>query len=1090
MKTQIVDFAMRLFGRHTHHLAPLWLLLWLSPGLVQAATRTWTGGSPASSQWNYMSNWEGGQVPQNGDDLVFPAGAARLVNTNTYTDRRFRSITVSTNGYSIRGNSITLSNGISATYLMGLSTLHLPITLGASQTFQCSSVLGAFVVVGDIDLGGHTLTVQGDGSMHFDGVIGGLGDLTKEGSGSLWLGGAHMNTYRGVTRVNAGELYLNKSAAQALAIAQLIIGDGVGAATEAQVWLRQDDQFGVVFVTVNSDGWLNLYDFDDFVSGVTLDGGAVSSDAGTLTVAEVTVSSSGGTVSGKLAVESAPRTFEVASGGNLLVNAVISGGGGITKTGGGFLTLQGSNTYSGQTVVSEGFVEVHSDTGLGSTNGETWLQPAGTLRLVSATVAGELLECDGGRLQAIGANSGWTGPVTLTSSNTIDVPNAGQLLTLSGLISGSGGFTKAGNGVLRLSGSEGNNYDGDTLVRSGTLELGKTAGTGVAIRRGRLTIGDGIGGSSADVVRFIENNQLWSTVPVTIASSGLLDLNGHADTVGALTFLGGRATSGAAGGMLYLANTVTATNGHGTLQGNVTVASTRTFNAAEVSGANLYVQAIVTGSGGLTKTGPGHLYLSSSNSYQGLTTITAGRIYADHDFALGATNEATVVQDGAALVLRNDTHIGQEALTLNGNGQGSLGALASIYGSNSWTGPITLASPTRLTTLQTYDYLHLSGAIDGTGGITLEGAGTVVFSGANANTFSGNTVVNGGTLLLDKTVTDGAVRGPLRIGNDAGGAGADIVRLGRANQIANATDVVVSSSGLFDLNGYFDRINAVTGHGTISLGSGHLVAGHSDSSFRFDGLIFGTGYLWKVGAGTWTLTADNTYSGTTRIETGTLLIKGSQQGSDVDVLAAGWLGGTGVVGQITSQGQVAPGGSTGRLRAANTQLSSGSTFAVELNGPVLATGYDQLDLKGTADLTGATLAVSLGYLPAVGDSFTILNNDGTDAVTGTFAGLPNGASLTVSNATFRINYDGGTGNDVVLRVTKVTPIEPLRIISWKTSGGDLELRWTGGVPFYVVERKTAVANGTWSAVTVPMRETNTNLPVDASAAFFRVKGGN
>jgi hypothetical protein len=55
-----------------------------------------------------------------------------------------------------------------------------------------------------------------------------------------------------------------------------------------------------------------------------------------------------------------------------------------------------------------------------------------------------------------------------------------------------------------------------------------------------------------------------------------------------------------------------------------------------------------------------------------------------------------------------------------------------------------------------------------------------------------------------------------------------------------------------------------------------------------------------------------------------------------------------------------------------------------------------------------------GFTPSPGLSFVLINNDGSDAVSGTFNGLPQGAYFTVSGQTFRINYTGGTGNDVVL----------------------------------------------------------------------------
>ena len=82
-----------------------------------------------------------------------------------------------------------------------------------------------------------------------------------------------------------------------------------------------------------------------------------------------------------------------------------------------------------------------------------------------------------------------------------------------------------------------------------------------------------------------------------------------------------------------------------------------------------------------------------------------------------------------------------------------------------------------------------------------------------------------------------------------------------------------------------------------------------------------------------------------------------------------------------------------------------------------AAGYDRLNVRGTNDLGGAHLEVRLGFAPQEGDSFRILNNDGTDPVGGTFAGLTNGARFTVNGLPFQISYTGGTGNDVVLTVT-------------------------------------------------------------------------
>ena len=84
-----------------------------------------------------------------------------------------------------------------------------------------------------------------------------------------------------------------------------------------------------------------------------------------------------------------------------------------------------------------------------------------------------------------------------------------------------------------------------------------------------------------------------------------------------------------------------------------------------------------------------------------------------------------------------------------------------------------------------------------------------------------------------------------------------------------------------------------------------------------------------------------------------------------------------------------------------------------LNGTTAGTGYDQLNVTGTVNLGGATLQVN-PLATSVGDTFTIIQNDGTDPVEGTFAGLAEGAWFTVGTAMFTITYKGGDGNDVVL----------------------------------------------------------------------------
>ena len=127
-------------------------------------------------------------------------------------------------------------------------------------------------------------------------------------------------------------------------------------------------------------------------------------------------------------------------------------------------------------------------------------------------------------------------------------------------------------------------------------------------------------------------------------------------------------------------------------------------------------------------------------------------------------------------------------------------------------------------------------------------------------------------------------------------------------------------------------------------------------------------------------------------------------------------------------GTVAPGISPEILNTGNVTFWIGSTFATEFAGTTVGTGYDQLNVTGTVTLGSATLTTTaLSFSPSVGNTFTIINNDNTDAVSGTFAGLPEGATITNflgSGLNATITYVGGAGgNDVVITVS--TPALPV-----------------------------------------------------------------
>ena len=185
-----------------------------------------------------------------------------------------------------------------------------------------------------------------------------------------------------------------------------------------------------------------------------------------------------------------------------------------------------------------------------------------------------------------------------------------------------------------------------------------------------------------------------------------------------------------------------------------------------------------------------------------------------------------------------------------------------------------------------------------------------------------------------------------------------------------------------------------------------------------------TGTLLLNGAGTVTLGGANTYTGTTTVASGTLIVTGSIGNSSTTVQSGATAMGTGAYGPLTveSGGTFAPGLSPGAVATANLTLESGATFVAELDG--LTPGlFDVANVAGTVDVTGATLDVTVGFSPGIGDSFVIIDNDGADAVTGSFAGLPEGTTFQTSGMHLSISYVGGDGNDIELTVEDLVPVE-------------------------------------------------------------------
>ena len=231
-------------------------------------------------------------------------------------------------------------------------------------------------------------------------------------------------------------------------------------------------------------------------------------------------------------------------------------------------------------------------------------------------------------------------------------------------------------------------------------------------------------------------------------------------------------------------------------------------------------------------------------------------------------------------------------------------------------------------------------------------------------------------------------------------------------------------------------IGSIEGSGNIVLGASgsatFLSVGGNNRSTEFDGNITqaagaAASALIKNGTGSLTLAGVNSYAGVTDVLGGSLIVNGTLGAGNV--IVATTLGGNGVIGGSVTLGNsahLAPGnaGATGVLSTGSLSLSGFSNFDVQLNGASAGTGYDQVNVTGSVNLDsdgsgGAILNLSLNFTPAPNSVITLINNDGTDAVSGNFQApgnvpLNNGDPITIGSTTFRIFYTGGDGNDVVL----------------------------------------------------------------------------
>ena len=204
---------------------------------------------------------------------------------------------------------------------------------------------------------------------------------------------------------------------------------------------------------------------------------------------------------------------------------------------------------------------------------------------------------------------------------------------------------------------------------------------------------------------------------------------------------------------------------------------------------------------------------------------------------------------------------------------------------------------------------------------------------------------------------------------------------------------------------------------TIDLQANTLTVGNAGADNTLAGPIEGAGgSLVKQGSGILTLSGTSTYTGTTDVDAGTLLVTGSTT-SDTTVANLATLSGDGTIdGSVTvsAGGTLTPGDAVGILNTGDLTLAAGSDFEAEVNGATVAGLADGVVVSGAVDITGANLITSGTVTTLAGQVVTLIDNDGVDPVVGTFALLPEGATVNINGTDFTISYIGGTGNDVTL----------------------------------------------------------------------------
>jgi len=337
---------------------------------------------------------------------------------------------------------------------------------------------------------------------------------------------------------------------------------------------------------------------------------------------------------------------------------------------------------------------------------------------------------------------------------------------------------------------------------------------------------------------------------------------------------------------LTITNSANASTAATTISSAITNTGGITFGGSGAATITLGT-GIISGAGGITYGGAYTVITSGANTYTGGTTISAGTLKIGNAKALGASSGAASVSSGAAVDLNGTTMTNTNALTVNGTGIGSGGALTnSSATAGTYAGLVTLGSA--------------SSIVAGSGNIILSNTGTITGSGFG--------------LTLGGTATGSSIASV--IGTGAGSLikqGTGTWTLSGANTYTGTTTV---AAGVLNLG----VANAISGSSNVVLGGGTLQSAFSQTLGTLD--LTASSTLDLSTAGTFVFADSSSLAGSW---TGTLSIVGTFTGTSVQFgTSSGGLTG-GQLSQITINGSAASIDSNGYLF---TAIPEPSTYAM------------------------------------------------------------------------------------------------------------------------------------------------------------------